>query len=82
MLHGRSKWHRNGYCSFLSIKLYSLHRATASMQFIKAPLIFCPAKNRKIIGVLSFPAPGRHLIRTSSLPPYGVASHQNSLNDQ
>jgi hypothetical protein len=75
MLHGRSKWHRNGYCSFLSIKLYSLHRATASMQFIKAPLIFC-RQTRKIIGVLSFLAPGRHLIRTSSLPPYGVASHK------
>nr|AFK90027.1 hypothetical protein [Salmonella sp. 14] len=36
----------------------------------------------KIFGVFAFLAPGRHLIRTSSLPPYGVASHQNSSNDQ
>ncbi|EAP9952689.1 replication protein RepA [Salmonella enterica] len=37
---------------------------------------------RKFIGVFAFLVPGRHLIRTSSLPPYGVASHQNSLDDQ
>ncbi|EEJ0029228.1 hypothetical protein Y657_004281 [Salmonella enterica subsp. enterica] len=31
--------------------------------------------NEKIIGVFAFLAPGRRHIRTSSLPPYGVA-HQ------
>ncbi|RNT20943.1 hypothetical protein EGH44_25230 [Klebsiella aerogenes] len=30
----------------------------------------------KIIGVFAFLVPGRHLIRTSSLPPYGVASQE------
>ncbi|AYU97762.1 hypothetical protein EEI76_22330 (plasmid) [Enterobacter cloacae] len=30
----------------------------------------------EIIGVFAFLAPGRHLIRTSSLPPYGVASQE------
>ncbi|EDV3838561.1 hypothetical protein CSM73_004237 [Salmonella enterica subsp. diarizonae] len=40
------------------------------------PLIFCPAKNRKIFGVFVFLAPGRHLIRTSFLPPYGVTDHE------
>nr|QIS32817.1 hypothetical protein [Klebsiella pneumoniae] len=30
---------------------------------------------KKIIGVFAFLVPGRYLIRTSSLPPYGVA-HQ------
>jgi len=35
----------------------------------------------KIIGVFAFLAPGRHLSRTSSLPPCGVAN-QKSLNDQ
>ncbi|EDC2357931.1 hypothetical protein GAA99_22135 [Salmonella enterica] len=39
-------------------------------------------KLAKIIGVFAFLAPGRHLIRTSSLPSYGVASHQNSLYEQ
>ncbi|EBO8969104.1 hypothetical protein E5G77_21295 [Salmonella enterica subsp. enterica serovar Infantis] len=32
----------------------------------------------KIIGVSFFPAPGKHLIRTSSLPPYGVARQKFS----
>ncbi|EEW1531088.1 hypothetical protein D9F89_19240 [Escherichia coli] len=35
--------------------------------------MFFVAKHRKIIGVFAFLVPGRHLIRTSSLPPYGVA---------
>ncbi|MFU9516340.1 replication protein RepA [Klebsiella pneumoniae] len=30
------------------------------MQFMKAPLIFCPAKNRKIIGVFAFLVPDIH----------------------
>ncbi|APM56767.1 hypothetical protein CWS18_22020 [Klebsiella pneumoniae] len=30
----------------------------------------------KIIGVFAFLVPGRHLIRTSSLPPYGVANQE------
>ncbi|HAF2130314.1 TPA: hypothetical protein G9F27_004591 [Salmonella enterica] len=45
------------------------------------PLIFCVAKHRKIIGVFAFLAPGRHLIRTSFLPPYGVTDHE-FLNDR
>ncbi|EBG0675881.1 hypothetical protein GZD23_004098 [Salmonella enterica subsp. enterica] len=36
----------------------------------------------KIIGVFAFLVLGRHLIRTSFLPPYGVASHRNSLYEQ
>ncbi|EDU9840527.1 hypothetical protein QD63_004573 [Salmonella enterica subsp. enterica] len=36
----------------------------------------------KIIGVFAFLAPGKYLSRTSSLPPYGVANHQNSLYEQ
>ncbi|ALQ49537.1 hypothetical protein ATN83_p10161 (plasmid) [Raoultella ornithinolytica] len=36
---------------------------------------------KKIIGVFAFLVPGKFPIRTSSLPPCGVAS-QKSLNDQ
>ncbi|WP_116962760.1 hypothetical protein, partial [Klebsiella pneumoniae] len=37
--------------------------------------LFVPPRLKKIIGVFAFLVPGRYLIRTSSLPPYGVA-HQ------
>jgi hypothetical protein len=35
--------------------------------------LFLPPRLKKIIGVFAFLVPGRYLIRTSSLPPYGVA---------
>ena len=63
------------YCSFLSMKLYSLHRATLLCRLIVgAPLIFRPAKDEKILGVFNFLAPVKHW--TSLLPPCGVAHHE------
>ncbi len=58
------------YCSFLSMKLYSLHRATSfytDLQLI-APLIFYPAKDTKILGVFAFLAPVKPLTVNCSEP--------------
>ncbi|HIB1651889.1 TPA: hypothetical protein ACWV6T_006144, partial [Salmonella enterica subsp. enterica serovar Muenchen] len=45
------------------------------------PLIFEPAKVHKILGGFPFLVPVK-LSKTSSVPPYGVASHQNFLDAQ
>nr|AWF78292.1 hypothetical protein [Klebsiella pneumoniae] len=47
------------------------------MQFIESPVnLFCPPRLKKIIGVFTFWFRVNIHIRTSSLPPYGVASHK------
>lgn len=53
-----------------------LHRATRSMQFMKAPLIFLSAKIEEdyrgfLVRV--------NIHKTSSLPPYGVARKNSNL---
>ncbi|AUM43166.1 hypothetical protein R605_004528 [Salmonella enterica subsp. enterica] len=48
-----------------------------AIQFIVSPVnLSFPPRNEKIIGVFAFLVPGRYLNRTSSLPPYGVASQK------
>ncbi|MDI8065022.1 NAD-dependent epimerase/dehydratase family protein, partial [Salmonella enterica subsp. enterica serovar Kentucky] len=49
--------------------------------FDGAPVIFFVAKHREIIGVFPFLAPGRHLIRTSSQPPYGATNQKFTVTN-